>query len=63
MKGRLIIHLVHISGKRMIGSGVNGLSSGVIAKKVMRGKNALSFVNINMKLEEKIPVLIECVKS
>ena len=47
----------------MIGSGVNGLSSGVIAKKVMRGKNALSFVNINMKLEEKSPVLIECVKS
>ena len=47
----------------MIGSGVNGLSNRVITKEVMRGKNVLPLVDINMKVEEQYPVLIEWVKS
>jgi len=63
MEGSLIIHLIHISGKRMIDSGVDGLSRGDITKGVMRGDDILSFVPLNLGVDERSPAVIEWVQS
>ena len=63
MKGSLIIHLIHISGKRMIESGVDGLSRGDITKGVMRGEDILTFVPLNLGADERSPAVIEWVQS
>ena len=63
MDGEVIIRLVHISGTRMIDSGVDGLSRGDITKGVMRGEDILLFVPLNLGAHERIPAVIDWVKS
>ena len=63
MEGSLIIHLIHISGKRMIKSGVGGLSRGDLTKGVMKGEEILSFVPLKLGVDERSPALLECVQS
>jgi hypothetical protein len=43
---RLIIHLIHVSGKRMIAQGTDGCSRGVLMEGVMAGQDMLSFVDL-----------------
>ena len=43
MAGDMIIHLIHISGKRMIASGIDGLSREVCNEGVMKGVPIINF--------------------
>ena len=63
MDGMVIIHLVHISGRRMIVSGVDGLSRGDITKGVMRGEDILSFVLLNLGAHERSPAVVDWIRS
>ncbi|KAL7555953.1 hypothetical protein ACA910_015251 [Epithemia clementina (nom. ined.)] len=48
MKGRAFIHIVWVSGKRMIDQGTDGLSRWDLTNRVMCGEDMLSFVQIHL---------------
>jgi hypothetical protein len=43
----LVLHVIHISGKRMKSSGVDGLSRGDNSEGIMAGENPLKFIPLN----------------
>jgi hypothetical protein len=53
----LILHVVHISGKRMIAQGTDGLSRADHSQGVMRGKHILDFVPLHLNPLEQEPGL------
>ena len=63
MEGSLIIHLIYISGKRMIISGVDGLSREDLTKGVMKGEEILSFVPLKLGVDQRSLALLEYVQS
>jgi hypothetical protein len=63
MEGDLYIHLVHVSGTRMIWSGVDGLSRGDHNAGVMAGENMLSFVPLSQNAAERSTSLLPWVRS
>lgn len=63
MKGDLRIHLVHVSGKRMIAEGTDGLSRGDLSEGVMGGARLLDFVPLHKCALEREPELLDWVCS
>ena len=59
MKEACKIHLSHVSGKRMIAQGSDGLSRGNLAEGVMRGADMKGFIPINKTAFERSPELQE----
>ena len=57
------LHIIHISGKRMILSGVDGLSRGDNSTGIMAGHSALSFVPLHLTALERSPSLGEWIRS
>ena len=59
MKGHCFIHVVWVSGKRMIAQGTDGLSRGELTSGVMRGMPMLEFVPLHLSVldHRKGPVL------
>jgi hypothetical protein len=53
MSGDLFLHLIHVSGTRMIWSGVDGLSRGDHNAGVMAGDDMLSFVPLSQNAAER----------
>ena len=51
------LHLSHVSGKRMIDQGSDGLSRGNLAEGVMRGADMKGFIPINKTAFERTPKL------
>ena len=54
----MILHVIHVSGKRMIASGVDGLSRGDHSSGVMQGKTLESFVPLHLTALERSPSLL-----
>jgi hypothetical protein len=63
MKHGFALHVVHVSGTRMIAQGTDGLSRGILLEGVVRGEDMLSFVNIARTALERHPGLLNYVKS
>ena len=63
MQGDMMIHVIHISGTRMIASGIDILSRGITTEGVMRGMDSLSFVPLHQTVNERSDFLIEWVRS
>ena len=57
------IHIIHVSGKRMIEQGSDGLSRGNLNVGVMAGKDMLSFVPIHLNALERCNTLKPWLKS
>ena len=57
------IHLIHVSGKRMIAQGTDGISRGNQLEGVMAGKSMLEFVPISKSALERSPLLINWIVS
>jgi hypothetical protein len=55
MKGNAFIHIVWVSGKRMIAQGTDGLSRGDLTNGVMRGMPMLEFVPLHKSAIERQP--------
>ena len=53
MTGDFILHLIHISGDRMIDCGVDTLSRRCLTEEVMRVDPILSFLPLHLSTEEK----------
>eukprot|EP00956_Cyclotella_meneghiniana_P022038 scaffold40988_cov46-Cyclotella_meneghiniana.AAC.2 len=59
----LILHLIHVSGTRMIAQGTDGCSRGVLMEGVMAGKDMLSFIDLHKTAVERSPDLLPWIRS
>ncbi|KAL7563889.1 hypothetical protein ACA910_013215 [Epithemia clementina (nom. ined.)] len=59
MKGRAFIHIIWISGRRMIDQGTDGLSRSDFTNGVMRGEPMLNFVPFHLSAMERQPTAIK----
>jgi len=57
MKGNFSLNLIHISGTRMIKSGIDGLSRGDKAEGIALGKDILKYVPLNLSPFDRSPFL------
>lgn len=63
MEGGLKLHVIHVSGKRMIAQGTNGLSRGDMLERVMGGADMLSFVPLDEGAVERFESVLPWVWS
>jgi hypothetical protein len=47
MKYGFSLHVVHVSGNRMIAQGTDGLSRGLMLEGIVQSKDVLSFVDLS----------------
>jgi len=59
----MTIHVIHISGKRMIAEGTDGCSHGSLMEGVMAGADMLTFVNLSQGGIKRHPPLLDWVRS
>jgi len=57
------LHLIHVSGKRMIQQGTDGLSRGELLTGVMQGRDMLSFVPLHLSAQERSVAVSSWVQS
>jgi hypothetical protein len=57
MSAGLILHVLHVSGKRMIAQGTDGLSRGDHTEGVMQGRAMLEYVPLHLTAFERSPKL------
>ena len=63
MEGSVILHIIHISGKRMIKSGIDGLSRGDTNEGIAAGHAMLSYVDLHRSALVRSPTLIDWFRS
>ena len=63
MEFGLQIHLIHVSGKRMIAQGTDGCSRGFLMEGVMAGENMLQFVDLHKPACDRHPPLLDWIRS
>jgi hypothetical protein len=63
MEYSMSLHIVHVSGKRMIAQGTDGCSRGLLMEGVMAGVNMLSFINLGCSAVDRHPPLLEWVRG
>ena len=59
----MTIHVIHISGKRMIAQGTDGCSRGSLMEGVMAGQDMLTYVDLSRGSLERHPPLLDWVRS
>jgi hypothetical protein len=59
----MTLHVVHISGKRMIAQGTDGCSRGSFMEGIMAGQDMLSFIDLARAAVERHPPVLEWVRS
>ena len=57
LKGGLLLHVIHVSGRRMIAQGTDGLSRGNFMEGVMAGARMLEFVPLHLNAIERSDTL------
>jgi hypothetical protein len=63
MTGQLRIHMIYISGGRMIDQGTDGLSRGDFVSGVMAGQSMLSFIPLHEDVFQRHPALFQWVQT
>lgn len=63
IEAQVTIHMIHVSGKRMIAQGTDGCSRGVLMEGVMAGKDMLSFIELDKSATERFPPLLDWIRS
>ena len=63
MEYGMTIHVVHISGKRMIAQGTDGCSRGSLMEGVMAGADMLTFVDLGKGGFDRHPPLLEWIRA
>jgi hypothetical protein len=59
----MTLHVIHISGKRMIAQGTDGCSRGSLMEGVMAGEDMLAFVDLGRSAVERHPPLLAWVRT
>jgi hypothetical protein len=58
MTGRIILHITHVAGSRMISQGTDGLFHGDFSMGVMTGQPMISFVPLHLStVEHSVTIL------
>jgi len=60
---RIILHVIHVSGKRMIAQGTDGCSRGVLLEGVMAGEDMLSFIDLDKPATQRCSKLLDWIRS
>ena len=63
MKHSVKLHLIHVSGKRMISQGTDGISRGSLIEGVLAGKSMMSFVPIAKSAVDRHDNLITWIRT
>jgi len=63
MSYNLLIHVIHVSGKRMISQGTDGCSRGSLMEGVMAGHDMLSYVDLDKSAIERSPTLLDWIRK
>jgi hypothetical protein len=63
MTGRIKLHVIHVSGSRMIAQGTDGLSRGGYGDGVMSGASMLSFVPLHFSALDRMPSLLPWIRT
>ena len=63
MKYGMCIHLIHVSGTRMIAQGTDGASRGSLMEGVLAGHDMLTFVDLAKTAVERHPGVLDWVRS
>jgi hypothetical protein len=63
MKYGMLIHLIHVSGTRMIDQGTDAASRGSLMEGVLAGKDMLSFVDLSVTAVDRHPPVLDWVRS
>jgi hypothetical protein len=63
MRHGLILHVIHVLGKRMLAQGTDGCSREVLLEGVMAGEDMLSFVDLGKSPLERSPCLLVWIQS
>ena len=63
MEFGLLIHIIHVSGKRMIAQGTDGCSRGSLMEGVMAGQDMLEFVDLAKTAVERHDALLAWIQS
>ena len=63
VEGRIILHMIHVSRKRMIASGVDALSRGDTTRGVMQGNNLISYFPFHLEADQRSNTLVPWVNS
>jgi hypothetical protein len=58
----MAIHIIHVSGKRMIAQGTDGCSIGSLMEGVMTGKDMLTFVDLALNAVQRHPPILDWVR-
>jgi hypothetical protein len=59
----MTLHIIHISGKRMIVQGTDGCSRGSLMEGVMAGEDMLTFFDLGQSALERHPPLLDWVHT
>ena len=59
----MTIHVIHVSGKRMIAQGMDGCSRGLLIEGVMTGRDILVFVDLAHTAIARHPPLLDWVRT
>ena len=59
----MLLHLVHVSGTRMIAQGTDGCSRGVLLEGVMAGNDMLSYIDLDKTAVDRSPSLLPWIRS
>ena len=63
LEGEIILHMIHVSGKRMIVSGVDALSRGDTTKGVMQENIMLTYFPFHLGADQRSDTLAPLVNS
>lgn len=63
MDGRMILHVIHVSGKRMIACGIDGLSRGDTTEGIAAGITMDNYVPLHLNCLDRSPRVLEWVKE
>ena len=62
MKFSVRVHMIHVSGERMIHQGTDGLSRGNLTGGVLSGDDMLSYIPISKSAHEMSPNLVQLIQ-
>ena len=57
------LHVVHMSGTRMIAQGTDSLSRGIFLEGVVRGEDMLAFMDLSRTAVDRYPGMLKFIKS
>lgn len=63
MRYGMTIHVIHVSGRRMIAQGTDGCSRGSLLGGVMAGANMLDFIDLGRPAHERHPPLLDWIRD